>query len=185
MKYLVKGGFQCDRQSKYDLTASTVEFIEQWRGNNNVTLIFKELDKNGNEVVFDSDDSSATAPTDLIMYYNNKRYVIEIKERWGKYTSDYYGKESDEEGWMLNIDKVDKLKAIDAIPLYINLFPDGVVRIWNLNKINSFNTITKNIHKKTVVKSDVIAQQRYEVWNKDATTIKRVTGSKSNGIWVS
>ena len=181
----VKDGFCCDRQSKYDFTASTVTYIKDKFTDRKAYVVFKELDVDGNLVAFDSDDSYDKSRTDLIMFYNDVKYVIELKERWGKYTSDYYGKEDDAEGWMLNIDKVEELNKIDAIPLYVNLYPDGVVRVWNLNNISDFQTITKNIHKTTVVESEIKTQERYEVWNKDSKVIKRVKGEKSNGVWMS
>ena len=183
--FKVKGGFSCDRQSKYDYTASTVNYFSKMYSNKDVTLVFKEFDDNGNMVEFDSPDASKTSRTDLIMFFNDYCYVIELKERWGKYTSDYYGKDEDNEGWMLNIDKVDELKKVNAIPLYVNLYPDGVIRQWNLNKIKEYQTITKDIHKTTVKESEIKRQDRYEVWNRDSKTFKRVKGSPSNGIWIS
>ena len=184
--YKIKDGYKCDRQSKYDFTASTVNFIQDWAGTKNVTIRFMEFDKNGNLVEFDATNSDSQSRTDLIMLYNGVKYVIELKERWGKYASDYYGKDDDEEGWMLNIDKVTELKKIDdAIPLYVNLFPDGMVRVWNLNKITEYQTITKNIHRATVEYSEIKKQDRYELWNKDSICIPRKKGSKSNGVWVS
>lgn len=185
MVYKVKDGFCCDRQSKYDFTASTVTYIKDKFTDRKAYVVFKEMDADGNLVAFDSDESYDKSRTDLIMFYNDTKYVIELKERWGKYTSDYYGKEDDAEGWMLNIDKVEELNKIDAIPLYVNLYPDGVIRVWNLDKISDFQTINKNIHKTTVADSEVINQNRYEVWNKDSKVIKRVKGEKSNGIWLS
>lgn len=185
MVYKVKDGFCCDRQSKYDFTASTVTYIKDKFTDRKAYVVFKELDADGNLVAFDSNDSFDKSRTDLVMFYNDTKYVIELKERWGKYTSDYYGKENDAEGWMLNIDKVIELNKIDAIPLYVNLYPDGVVRVWNLDKISDYQKITKNIHKTTVADSEVINQNRYAVWNKDSVTIPRITGSKSNGIWMS
>lgn len=185
MEYKVSGGFSCDRQSKYDFTASTVNFLAEWFNDKKADVMFKEFDKNGNEITFDDSNSNDKSRTDLVMYINNHRYIIELKERWGKYTSNFYGKDTDKEGWMLNIDKVAELNKIDAIPLYVNLYPDGYVRIWNLNKISEYQTITKNIHKTTVMDSEVKKQNRYEVWNKDSIKIKRVVGEKSNGIWQS
>ena len=131
--YKVKDGFSCDRQSKYDFTASTVNYIAEKY--NNAVIVFKEFDKNGLLVDFDSPDSHQQSRTDLVMFINDYCYVVELKERWGKYTSNFYGKDEDEEGWMLNKDKVTELKRLSAIPLYVNLYPDGVVRIWNLDKI--------------------------------------------------
>ena len=185
--FKVKGGFECDRQSKYDYTASTVNYIKNKMTGRTVVVIFKELDKDGNEVEFDSVLSDKQSRNDLIMYYNGTKYVIELKERLNpKYHSEYYGKEGDKEGWMLNIEKYYSLKkAKNAIPLYVNLYKDNVVRVWNLDKIDSYSTINKPINKYTVKNSEVINQDRYEVWNKDAITIKRVKGEKSNGIWAS
>lgn len=186
MEYKVKGGFSCDKQSKYDFTASTVSFLSQWAGDKKIEIVFKEQDKDGCLVPFDSVDSYDKSRTDLIMYFNGYPYVIELKERWGKYTSDFYGKEGDNEGWMLNIDKVTELEKVNnAIPLYVNLYPDGVVRIWNLNKISDYQTIIKNIHKTTVLESEAKLQERYELWNKDSTTIPRLKGEPSNGVWTS
>ena len=183
-QYKVDGGFSCDRQSKYDFTASTVAFLSEWAKNKDLLIVFKEEDKNGALVDFDSEISNDKCRTDLVMFLNGYPYIIELKERWGKYNSTYYGKEGDKEGWMLNIDKYNVLKSKkDAIPLYVNLYPDGQVRIWNINKIDELNTITKNIGTYTVMDSEKKEQDRYEVWNKDAVTIPRVRGSKSNGVY--
>lgn len=186
MEYKVKDGFSCDRQSKYDFTASTVSYISEQYPDKHITIVFKELDKDGNLVDFDSDDVSNTARTDLIMFFNDIGYNIELKERWGKYHSNYYGKEGDKEGWFVNIEKYNVLMANkNYIPIFANLFPDGVVRLWNLNKVNNLHTLTKNIAKTNVVESDVIPQQRYDVYNKDGKVFKRIKGEKSNGIWMS
>lgn len=184
-----KNAFQCDRQSKYDFSVSMSNYLFNEKGD--VTVVFKEYDKQGNLVDFDSNDVDDKSRTDLVMFYSTPtstddiRYNIELKERWGKYTSDYYGKDDDNEGWMLNIDKVNELKKLDGIPLYINLYPDNKIRVWNLDKISDFNTITKNIHKTTVIPSDVKQQDRYEVWNRDSILIDRVKGYKNNGFFTS
>lgn len=187
-EFKIKGGFECDRQSKYDYTASTVNYLKDKYNGRIMVVVFKELDRKGNEIPFDSGDADSKSKSDLVMYFNGTRYIIEIKERLNpKYHSEYYGKKGDKEGWMLNIDKYHYLKNYkNAIPLYGNLFLDGWVRIWNLDKIdNNFNIITKPINKYTVKDSEIINQDRYEVWNSDAITIKRVRGEKSNGIWAS
>lgn len=184
--YKVKDGFNCDRQSKYDFTASTVNYISELYHGKDITIVFKEIDGDGNLVEFDSVDSSSTSRTDLIMFFNDIGYNIELKERWGKYHSNYYGKEGDKEGWFVNIEKYDVLmKDKKYIPIFANLYPDGVVRLWNLNKIHGFNTLTKNIAKINVIESEIIPQQRYDVYNKDGKVFKRVKGYPSNGIWVS
>ena len=184
--YKVKGGYSCDRQSKYDFTASTVSYLCAAYGEKVKSIIFKEFDKYNNLVEFDSKYASTTSCSDLVMYYNGKPYIIELKERWGIYTSNFYGKEDDEEGWMLNIPKKEELLGQNwAIPLYVNLYPDNVIILWNLNKIEEYNTINKVIDEKTVEESEKKPQDRYEVWNKDSKVIQRIKGQPSNGIWKS
>lgn len=181
--YKVNGGFSCDRQSKYDFTASTVSYLSSKYEDKEIELKFKELDENGVEVDFDNCNSYDKSRVDLIMYFNGKKYVIELKERWGKYTSSFYGKEDDVEGWMLNIDKVQELNKLDGTPLYVNLYMDGKIRIWNLNKIDDYQTITKFIHKTTVLDSEIKKQDRFQVWNKDSILLDRITGEPSKGVW--
>jgi hypothetical protein len=181
-KYLVEGGYECDRQSKYDFTASTVSYlIENF---NPKSIIFKEFDENGNEVDFDSPLSSTVSHTDLVMYYNGHPYLIELKERWGKYISTYYGKDGDDEGWFLNIPKKEELTNQQwATPLYVNLYPDGIVRLWNLRKIDHYNTLNKVIDNSTVEDKGKKEQNRYDVWNRDSIAINRIKGQPSNGIF--
>lgn len=182
-QYRVKGGFNCDRPSKYSFTASTVNYLSSTVKDKDITVVFKEFDDNGNLVEFDSPDASTTSRSDLVMFYNDVPYIVELKERWGRYTSTAYGEEGSE-GWMLNVDKqIELTKQNWAIPLYVNLFPDGVIRAWNLNRIGDYTTVTKGIHKTTVMESERITQTRYEVWNKDSKTYKRIEGEPSNGIW--
>ena len=87
---------------------------------------------------------------------------------------------------MLNIDKEEELKNNkNYIPLYVNLYPDNVVRTWNLNNIQHYSTITKDICKTTVVESEKKTQNRYELWNKDGKSFERIKGKPSNGVWTS
>lgn len=182
--------FKCDRQSKYDFTFSIANYLFNQLGKKG-SVTFKEYDKNGNLVPFDTEYVDDKCRTDLVMFYTTStntqdvRYEIELKERWKHYTSDYYGKEGDKEGWMLNIDKVEELNKKEGIPLYVNLYPDNKIRIWNLNKTTDYQTITKPIHKTTVLPSEVKLQDRYEVWNKDSILIDRVKGYKTNGYFTS
>lgn len=182
-----KNPFKCDRQSKYDFTASVVNYIYNDLGKNDATISFKEYDKEGNLVDFDSNVVDDKCRTDLVMFYSTSttdaRYEIELKERWNQYTSDYYGKEGDKEGWMLNIDKVEELNKKEGIPLYVNLYPNGAIRVWNLSKLKDFQTITKPIHKTTVVASEIKVQNRYEVWNSDSIKIDRIKGYKNSGYF--
>lgn len=183
--FKVKGGFSCDRQSKYDFTASTINRLIQTMGDELKRVEFYEYDNNGNLVEFDSDKVNDQCRTDLTYFVNGVRVDAELKERWGKYHSNYYGKEGDKEGWMLEIDKKEQVLNKDGIAQYVNLYPDGVIRIWNLRKIENFNTINKDRHRTTVKESEIINKDSYEVWNKDSKVIPRIKGEKSNGIWVS
>lgn len=184
--FKIKEGFNCDKQSKYDFTASTVNYVSEKYQNKNITIVFKELDDEGNLVEFDSADASSTARTDLIMFFNDVAYNIELKERKGKYHSEFYGKEGDKEGWFVNLEKYEVLmKDKKYIPIFSNLYPDGIVRTWNLNNIIFNRTLTKNIAKTTVIESEVIAQKRYDVYNKDSKCFRRVKGKPSNGVWTS
>lgn len=183
MDYIVAGGFQCDRQSKYDFTASTVNYISSI-GKKNVKIRFYEFDEDGHMVEFDSPQSSTTSRSDLVMDYNGSLYKIELKERKGKYVSDYYGKDGDSEGWMLNIEKKDELlNDASYIPLYVNLYPDNKVRLWNLNKIEEYDKMKKDISRYTVAASEKRTQNRLGVWNRDSKLFERVKGFPSDGKW--
>lgn len=183
MVYIVEGDFSSDRQSKYDFTASTINHLLE-TGKSNINVTFFEFDDNGNMVEFDSPKASSTSRSDLIMSYNGTLYKIELKERKGKYVSDYYGKEGDSEGWMLNIEKKNELlKDKNFIPLFVNLYPDDKIRIWNLNKIEGYDEIHKDISKYTVAVSEKMPQERLGVWNKDSKIIDRIKGCPSNGKW--
>ena len=179
----IEEGFKCDRQSKYDYTASTITYLSTAMGSKLESVEFYEYDKNGNMVEFDSENVDSQSRTDLAFFVNGKRVNTELKERWGKYHSNYYGKDNDKEGWMLNIDKFEQLISKEGIPLYVNLFEDGYIRFWNLSKIPEFTTITKNIAKTTVIESEKKIQDRYQVWNRDSKLIPRIKGYPSNGIW--
>lgn len=179
----VNNPYNCDRQSKYDFTASTVNYMEQKYSNKDIELVFKEFDNKGNLVDFDSNESDIESQSDIAMLYNGILYVIELKERLGKYNSTYYGKVNDVEGWFLNKEKLKSLLSHNAIPLYVNVYPDGKIRIWNLNNINEYQSITKNIHKKTVEESPLLQQDRFMVWNKDSKEIDRIKGYPSKGTW--
>lgn len=175
--------FTGDRQSKYDFTASTVNYISSISNGEDVTVVFKEFDKDGNLVEFDSENSSITSRMDLVMFYNDVPYLVELKERKGRYTSDSYGVEG-KEGWFVNVEKqAEFAKNQWAIPLFVNLFPDGKVIVWNLNRIKEFPSIVKGICKYNDIPSDRYLQKRVQVWNKDGVMFERVKGKPSNGIF--
>lgn len=181
------GNFNCDRQSKFDYTASTINFLLIAMGSKLKTVEFYEYDKDGNLVEFNSDKVDDKSRTDIVIIINkSSRVNAELKERWQpKYNHLTYGKEGDKEGWMLNIDKAEELLKKEGLPLYVNLFQDGWIRSWDLSKIPDFKdtTMTKNIAKTTVIKSEKISQSRYQVWNKDCKLYERIKGYPSDGKW--
>lgn len=182
----VNNPYNCDRQSKYDFTASTVTYIQDIYYNKDVEIVFKEIDKNGNLVILGNPYANTQSTTDLAMFINDIPYMVELKERWGKYHSTFYGKENDNEGWVLEKKKKEalfKAKEKGYIPLYVNIYPDGKVRIWNLNKIKLSDTKQKTAPKTTVVDSGKIEKDIYELWNIDSIEIEKVRGKASNGIW--
>lgn len=181
--------FECDRQSKYDFTASTISYFADKYAGKDVSIRFMEWSTDHSTLVpFDSEESDSCSRTDLCMEFTSgvtsTFYNIELKERWGKYVSDYYGEEG-KEGWMLNIEKDSVLKHSDKIPIYVNLYPDGVIRWWNLNKVNTYGHITKPIHKYTVKESEVLMQDRYTLMNEQGIVIPRIKGKPSDGCWKS
>lgn len=166
--------FECDIQSKYDFSASTVTYLSNKFPNADVR--FYGVDSNGNMVDWDS--ASVTSHLDIYMLINNVRYACELKERWGKYHSTYYG-EPDNEGWIYNIEKDNFLKQAAEngdIPLYVNLYPDDKIRIWNINKITDadLGRVEKYIHKYTVKDSPRLLQKRYTLMNDTGIIIDRI-----------
>lgn len=182
--------FECDRQSKYDFTASTVSYFAERYAGKDVSVRFMEWSTDHSTLVpFDSEESDSCSRTDLCMEFTSgvttTTYNIELKERWGKYVSDYYG-EDGKEGWMLNIEKDSVLKHSFGLPLYVNLYPDGKIRLWNLDKVGGeYGKVTKPIHKYTVIDSEVKQQDRYTLMNNQGITIPRIRGKKSDGCWSS
>lgn len=181
--------FECDRQSKYDFVASVTNYFDDKYGDSDVSCRFYEYSTDKTSLVeFDSEDSDSTSRTDLCMEFTSgvvsTFYNIELKERLGKYADDYYGEEG-KEGWFLNIEKESVLRHCDKIPIYVNLYPNGKIRIWNLNKVKreDYGKETKPIHKYTVKESEILMQDRYTLMNKQGITIPRIKGEKSDGKW--
>lgn len=191
MDYIVEGGFTCDKQSKDDFIASTTAYWSEqapqytlswygadvYEGEINLTELGKESDQ---------------SRLDLAMVASNDNYsityVFELKERWNQYTSTYYGNEPEEgctptyhnEGWVYNMEKDSVLSLASTqgfVPIYVNLYPDGVIRVWNINKINKteMGYVEKDIKRRNVeVDSPKVKQGRYTLMNKQGKTYKRV-----------
>ena len=63
------------------------------------------------------------------------------------------------------------------VPWYSNIYPDGVLRIWNLNDITLTNdTLTELAIKKVNIDPDSprIMQTRQQLWNKQGKAYKVV-----------
>lgn len=117
------GNFECDKPSKRQFESLLKDIF------NNIKI---DTPKNPKSRL----DIFATAYTndDRVL----KTYAFELKERRDKYVSDYYGKDGDREGWIYERDKDNELFAAyensGYTPIYVNLYPDGVIRIWDMSK---------------------------------------------------
>ena len=173
--------FNCDRQAKNDFTASTFAYITSscpdW------SVSYFEWDSTGTEIPYGDERSYEQSHMDVGMRLTNSSsthtYVAEIKER--TYNSTAYGKEGDKEGWMYNIPKDKYLhneQEKGNIPLFSNLYKDGVVAIWNMSKVHpDKEVLVKDIKKINIdPHSKKIPQERLQLWNRDATMIKRKRG---------
>ena len=64
-------------------------------------------------------------------------YAFELKERQYPYLSDRYGCEGQDDGWVLEDWKIKNFKDAEAAgyqAVYVNFYPDDIIRIWNLSK---------------------------------------------------
>ena len=172
--------FNCDRQAKNDFTASTYDYLTsnfpQFTG-----ISYFEADEDGDLVPYGDWRASDTARTDVYMALSSKNtditYACELKERWGSYTSTYYG-EPGGEGWIYNIEKDESLQKEEErgfVPLFANLYPDDKITIWRIDNVDRTDIITKDIKKVNIdPNSPRIPQKRLQLWNKDGKTIRRI-----------
>lgn len=177
-------GFTCDETSKKEFINATTKYWEenapqfslQWYGvNNNEGTTDFTLVQLGKESDESRLDLGMTASYEGITI----TYIFELKER--NYTSEEYGAKPNGEGWFFNIEKSDVLKKAASkgfVPIYVNLYPDDIIRIWNINKVTRerngvFETITKPINKYYVKESEKILQNRYHLMNNEGVTYKR------------
>ena len=86
----------------------------------------------------------------------------------------------------MNIDKDSILREYSDrgfCPLYINLYPNGKTRIWNLWKVNKIidieTTRTSALIKKQNINPDSerVLQNRYQLWNNWGVTINTIKGN--------
>lgn len=175
MTFRIDGGFSSDAKSKREFIASTEAYLNSvapsW------ILSWYGEDNKGNMVKVE--DSSETSHLDLYLFASKggktKRYAIELKERI-RYNSDRYGEEGDE-GWIYNYEKDRWLRDAAErgfIPLYANVYPDGICRVWNILKVRETQKLEKPIHRYTVKDSEVRMQKRLGLMNNDAITYRRI-----------
>ena len=129
-----QSNFECDRPAKNDFTASTVQYLE--RTGHRAPVSFYEENTYGTLVPFGSPDASPYAHIDVYMQYGNAWYAIELKERTGYNSNSPYIISS---GTYYNYEKDEALKESmkkGYIPLFADLYSDGVIRVWNVSNVN-------------------------------------------------
>ena len=168
-------GFECDRQAKNDFTASTANYYRQ-RGCSINDLIFHEMTSGGTFVPFGSPLAFSKSRMDVYMVFKGLvMYVFEIKERQIPSTSSYIV----DEGAFLNPEKLEEVKRLISEgyrPIWIELYTDGLIRSWNLFKIdlNTLQKVRKPISRYTVYNGKKIMQDRYLLPVSAATEYTRI-----------
>jgi hypothetical protein len=183
-----KKKFECDKESKEQFINSTnaywaqqaPQFELKWYGVN--TTLSED-----NEIVdytltdLGKEDSTSRLDLAMVASFNGVDipYIFELKERSWRYPSDRYGNEG-QEGWMYNMEKDSVLrlaKEKNFIPIYVNLYPDNLIRVWNIGKISKTElpVIEKPIKKQTVIEdSPRVEQKRYTLANNQGITYTRL-----------
>lgn len=167
--------FNCDRQAKNDFTASTKAYLEE--EGCPYGLKFWEESITGELVPYGDENASSTAHMDLYMDFVTsawtRRYAVELKERI-KYDSEAF------DLWFYNIPKdrwLQAAKDAGCIPLFVNLYPDGKIDIWNLSKVESEGSVTVPIKKVNIdPNSPKVEQERLLLPSDKAKRIRRVKG---------
>lgn len=168
--------FNCDRQAKCDFTASTTSYLHNNYGYVS-SITWYEKDEEGNIVPFGSPSASTTTRQDVFLNYGSVWYAIELKER----DLCSYARFLVEEGSFLNEEKVEPLMETGMIPLWSELYTDGVIRIWNLRKIKptSLRSTTKMIKTITIdPNARKKPQNRLLLPINKAKEIKRIRGDE-------
>lgn len=179
--------FNCDRQSKDIFTATTFNVLtSNTKYSAYTSITFYERDINGNLVPYGEGKEYQQDHIDIFIILKSDTETVkiatELKERWGIYVSDFYGKDEQDKGWVLNIPKdywLMEMAKEGWIPWYSNLYPDGVLRIWNLkNIILTEDTLTELPIKKVNIDPDSprIMQTRQQLWNRQGKTFKIIRG---------
>lgn len=165
-----------DRQAKCDFTASTVEYNRTISGDG--YFEFYEMDDDGRLVPFGSSAASLEARVDVWFKYSTPkghRYgANELKERHN--LSDAFPTA------YLNLQKLDELDRIrkkDNSIFWSELYTDGVIRIWNLTKVDfeALPLVKVYIKKITIdPDSEVEEQWRRTIPMSSGITITRIRG---------
>lgn len=153
--------FQCDWDTKQ-------EFLEL------IKRLFKGYDLNV-DIPYDPHstiDVYFTAYTDTV----EAAYACELKDRWD-YDSTDYGADG-QEGWVIEDFKkkvLEEKKEEGYNPIYVNFYRDGVVRIWNLNRVKDFGTTGDKEWKRHTVDNEggTYRKSKLTVFNKDAKEYDR------------
>lgn len=179
--------FNCDRPSKDVFTATTYHLITaNTKYSAYTSVTFYERDEDEKLVPYGQGKENEKDHIDVFIILKSDTETIkianELKERWGRYVSDFYGKEGDEAGWVLNIPKnywLLEMAKKGWIPWYTNIYPDGIMRIWNLNKIIlTEDTVTELPIKQVNIDPDSprIMQPRQQLWNSQGKAYKIIKG---------
>lgn len=110
----------------------------------------------------------------------SKTYAFELKERWGDYTSDRYGKDGDKEGWVYEVGKNTALSQAAEqgyTPMYVNLYPDGVIRVWDMSKYPEEEMVIgeERTYRKHTVDDNggTYRERKIMLWNRYAKDFER------------
>lgn len=172
--------FNCDRQDKADLTASTINYLRSKGYNKDIT--FYEEDENKNLVPFNSPDADIKSRLDVWMLYGTQMCVIEMKGRGMTrlVCSDTFPTA------LFNEEKIEPIREEinnGNIVLWAEPYVDDKIRIWNLNRIDkepgleNLNRVRKPIKKVTIdPNSKTEMQERLELPHEWGTLIPRVKG---------
>lgn len=125
-------GFECDREAKNDLTASTATYLKF-----HPSISFWERTEDGELVPYGDPRADSTAGYDLYMGYKGYLFAEEAKERSHGHMDNLVTAST--EGEILEIKKKEDTQMLikqGFVCYWIVLYGDGKIRIWNLNKLD-------------------------------------------------
>ena len=157
----MEGKFSCDWETKQEFVSLIKVLFKDF----NLTIDIPYDPYSPVDVYF-------TAYTDT----RTVTYACELKERWD-YDSTSYGADG-QQGWVIEDWKKEVLeekKAEGYNPIYVNLYKDGIIRIWNLNDVKDFGTTgVKNWRRHTVDdEGGTYRKSKLTLFNRDAKEYER------------